>query len=959
LDQLYESFTKTGNIKEGLKKPSVSPNRITKSIDWKQIFNSSFNEIINLNNSFIPETLNLTGSNIIKNQKFWVLWIDICLSRINFTQMIELFNCAYNHLNEFDILTPFYKQTMKNYPSQEQIHMVYEHKFKRVFNEIPLSFEDKVLQILDTNFFSPCKPKRSKLDNNSCSSKGSKPGENLNWAESNLAIFSSVQKDQKSVSIMNTVKEEGENLVVNDNLKETIQCQVTNKQKCFNDSIIDSEIKRIFEDDPLNRSKSFKQSTHLNKEDRDKMEIIPNEITNNSAINQEVLENHNHDLKLNNSIFYDNPFVSREASFCNKVNESLETPFIGFNVNKIIHGKPFEINCDKTSSKRESTSQLENPFLNNFTCQNINMIDKYNQIKNDMKNDNNYISSLGTETINYKPEIICEEVNNQTESNFVSKPCLSSSKINEVKTNNNLNQEIDEKQYQNAIDNQTEKVVIIEDNHNQNASQDLNHSINLNLNENILQNKSVLQDKIPETYTQNSPFNNSNIPKEDSNSSQKRMSLLQNQQEKERSIDLNNNNDNMNKSPINKNYLQNNIENEIPREDEILNENNQIKVQNTSIRFSASNQKIDEKCENNSNKKNTNLSENQNNFKKEINGELPNDQSVLSNNSCCQDKNFIKINEKIIFKTPEIAYYTNVEDLNAFTFKKDCESINPEKMPEVKRIDFCNGLNESSESRSNKMDISLSDKSRSNEKEKEHSPLYNEDEKMPESILDKSNGKNKHCEESFYEKENSQRKSATQHSFKNPVSESINVSKVNPDLVKESVVVNEKISNGNNESQVEESSNVNKHYEIKDDFSDVNSSSKMEIVQETPSVYYNKEHSIDFKLISKIPPEALVENLDEASLTKVKQSVESMKSKYSGSIYKEEDSENKENDYCLMNREINTQGKKLIEFKSHEKYKANGDYDYIFKSPDSLRLASSRLSSDSNRIFSERKGKYN
>jgi len=958
LDQLYDLFAKGRNINVGMSKPSVSPNRITKSIDWKQSFNSSFNEIINLNNGFIPETLNLTGSNIIKNQKFWVLWIDICLSRINFTQMIELFNCAYNHLNEFDILTPYYKQTMKNYPSQEQIHMFYEHKFKRVFNEIPLSFEDKVLQILDTNFFSPCKPKRSKLDNNSCSSKGSKPGDNLNWADSNLAIFSSVQKDNKSISIINTLNEEGEKLVVNDNFKETTQCQGTNKQKSFNDSIIDSEIKRIFEDDPLNRSKSFKQSTHFNKEDNDKMEIIPNELANNTAINKEDLENHNHDLKLNNSINYDNPFVSREASFCNKVKESLETPFIGINVNQSINGKPSEINCENTFSKRESTTQLENPFLNNFTCQTINTIDKFNQIRNDMKSDNNYMSCFGTETINHKTEIISEGINNQPESNYVSKPCLSSSKKNEEKTNINSNQEIDEMNNLMANDHQAEKVINMEENLNGNTIQDSNLSINLNMNENILVNKNVLQEKIPGTFIQNSPFNNSIVSKEEMLSSQKRTSILQNHQENESNL-LINNNEIKNESSMNKNNLQDNIENAQSKEDKIINYNHQIDEQNTSIRFTSSNQKIDDKKENNSNNKLFNLTENQNNVLREINGELPNDQSVLSNNSCCHDKNLIKINEKIIFKTPEIAYYTNVEDLNAFTFKKDIQSVNHEKMPDLKRIDFCNGLNESSDSESNKMNISISDKSRSSEKEKEYTPLNNEDEKMPNSILEKSNGKNKHGEESFFEKENSQRKSATQQSINNPVSEPINESKVNTDLVKESLIINEKMSNGNNESQIEESSYINKHYELKDDFSDVNSSVKMEIVQETPCVYYNKEHSVDFKLIGKITQESHVEKIDGVSLSKIRQSVESKKSKYSGSNYTEEDSENKENDYCLMNREISIQGKKTVEFKSQEKFKANGDYDYIFKSPDSLKLASSRLSSDSNRIFSERKGKYN
>ena len=191
INQLYNNFLSE-------KSQPLTPNSKLKIMvnknEWKKDFKNIFEPLINFMKIVIPESLNLTGSNIMKSQKFWILWIEINLNQVNFNQLIEMFNNAYNHLNEFDILTPYYISTIKAYQNQDQIFKYYENKYKRDFAQIPLSYEDKILQILDTNFFSPSsKPKRSKIENNSFLSKNNNV--EVEKLEINLNIFSSNVKD--------------------------------------------------------------------------------------------------------------------------------------------------------------------------------------------------------------------------------------------------------------------------------------------------------------------------------------------------------------------------------------------------------------------------------------------------------------------------------------------------------------------------------------------------------------------------------------------------------------------------------------------------------------------------------------------------------------------------------------------------------------------------------------------
>lgn len=416
LNQLYEDFS----LEKAKVQTSTAKRLQVKNSEWKSKFKTLLNGTINLSKMMLPESLNLIGSSIMKVQIFWVLWIEINLPLLNFSQIIELFNNAYNHLFEFDIITPYYKTTMKSHENQEQIFFFYENKYKRAFDEIPLSYDDKILQILDTNFFSPnSKPKRSKFENRSASSKGSKKEEIMNKSEINFNIFSSNLKETTSKILIDN--EENFDKSTNEYHINLLSVPAVKEEKRSelnqNESVNYSEIKKLFTEtlEGIAEKEEVNDKTEC-------MEIIPNDesiMKNNYYVGQDEgskKEIEFENILNNNSLFKNEVDKTLELNLTSKNNSSSsnQESIIGNGMTNLIIDseiKEKKVDCHKNilspdhkvfdkieaiQSDKLSNNRL-NPFLDNYINQ---VIDAENSQISDSKQNSNEFSRLNKDSSN-------------------------------------------------------------------------------------------------------------------------------------------------------------------------------------------------------------------------------------------------------------------------------------------------------------------------------------------------------------------------------------------------------------------------------------------------------------------------------------------------------------------------------------------------------------------------------
>src|SRR5690348_13992327 len=119
VEQFYEAFTVESNCKEKAT-PNKSP---LKKVEWRKNLKPLLEKHIKITTSPYPESLNLLGSKLMKQQKFWILCLELVVENLkSFEQIIEAFNNAYNHLSQFDLITSFYTNTLKNYKNQQDIY---------------------------------------------------------------------------------------------------------------------------------------------------------------------------------------------------------------------------------------------------------------------------------------------------------------------------------------------------------------------------------------------------------------------------------------------------------------------------------------------------------------------------------------------------------------------------------------------------------------------------------------------------------------------------------------------------------------------------------------------------------------------------------------------------------------------------------------------------------------------
>ena len=579
INQLYNNFL---SEKSQPPTPNSKLKIMVNKNEWKKDFKNIFEPLINFMKIVIPESLNLTGSNIMKSQKFWILWIEINLNQVNFNQLIEMFNNAYNHLNEFDILTPYYISTIKAYQNQDQIFKYYENKYKRDFAQIPLSYEDKILQILDTNFFSPSsKPKRSKIENNSFLSKNNNV--EVEKLEINLNIFSSNVKD-----VLRTTHVINNHDLSQSKKEELSSLKEKNIEVNLNESHKYSQNKTTLEE--ISNDKIEKKE---NNEISFKMEVIPNDIDRKDSVyvkeesdRKEKEFNKRFSIKSNSNSYHKNKDVDKCES------HQLDKNLIVIKNDSFINKSP----------KNESIIKHDNLIDNSHSNSKMLSGNKDNTLINNSKSKT---IDLPENSINKQPDKECI--------NILKNPFLDNY-INQVNEGHEISVKSDD------------EVNII---------------------------------RPSENYKEYSEFNDS----------------------KKGLINLPNNTVDFNCLVLSKNLDHNGVN--------ITNSNdieNYPRLQERDI--SIHNSTKEEHSRNNSKEKN--LSQNtSHSIEKEESLHKP----LNTSTKCLINES---IDHSIIIKTPEIAYYTNVEDSIPFTFKKEIEKNCQEAT--IKKINFEKDFNQINES---------------------------------------------------------------------------------------------------------------------------------------------------------------------------------------------------------------------------------------------------------------------
>jgi hypothetical protein len=123
-DELYRKF----NSNEG------------NSSSWKKMFHDLFEKekIIDFSSeTFIPRSLDKTGSTILKLDKVWVLWMEIVKNDINLTKLVNLANEALNYLSDEKLIRTRFnsifnflkvsKKELKEFTASQNININNKH----------------------------------------------------------------------------------------------------------------------------------------------------------------------------------------------------------------------------------------------------------------------------------------------------------------------------------------------------------------------------------------------------------------------------------------------------------------------------------------------------------------------------------------------------------------------------------------------------------------------------------------------------------------------------------------------------------------------------------------------------------------------------------------------------------------------------------------------------------------